>query len=351
MSAKEHKEPVEIPKHLSQIKVVGLGACGMDMVATVDKFPVPDQKIRTTEFGYYGGGNCANTLTAIRRLGLACTVVSKVGDDVNGAAVKLELERDGISTDFLITRAGMDTPFTYVIVDSSSSSRTCIHTPASEEVMPGDFDADKLLENASLVVLDGRHTMAAVQLAKEANTRNIPVVLDVERDRPFIRQLVPLADYIVTNKSYPFVFAPDAGTYLDAMARLLSCGRAKAIISTAGSSGSRLLSRCADVPPGRCDGPLLITHEPANFLDTQLGECVVMECPTWPIEMIVDTTGAGDAYIGGVAYGICTGLPFETMLALGAQIAGLKIGKPGARTGLPRREDINSTMLTPLPKF
>lgn len=351
MTSQMPTSPVEIPEHLSHLKVVGLGACGMDMVATVARFPVPDQKIRTTNLGHFGGGNCANTLTSIRRLGIACTLVAKIGDDSNGTAVLSELQRDGICTDYIMTRRGMATPFTYIIVDSSSSSRTCIHTPASEEVMPYDVDVEALLENVSLVVLDGRHTLAALRLAKEANTRNIPVLLDVERDRPHIRELVPCADFIVTNKSYPFSFAPDAGTPLDAMARLLTCGRAKAVITTAGLSGSKLLVRKSDAEHGRSDGPLLVTHDVVKFLDSGINEFIFMQCPSWSIKDVVDTTGAGDAFIGGVGYGICTGLDFETMLGLATQIAGLKIQKLGARTGLPRREELDSVMLTPLPRL
>lgn len=56
-------------------------------------------------------------------------------------------------------------------------------------------------------------------------------------------------------------------------------------------------------------------------------------------EQVVDTTGAGDAFIGAVLYGLCAGLPRESLLALAATVAALKCQLLGARPGLPLRED------------
>ena len=59
----------------------------------------------------------------------------------------------------------------------------------------------------------------------------------------------------------------------------------------------------------------------------------------------MDTTGAGDAFIGTLLYGICRGLPPEKFLRLAAVVAAAKCTAVGARAGLPARSSIDSAML------
>jgi len=187
---------------VSRPHVLGLGTAGLDFLAVVSSFPQPDTKIRTSEFKMLGGGNCANTLTGLSRLQIASSLVSKCGDDVNGNQIAAELEADGVNTRYLVRKAGMYSPFTYVIVDAQENTRTCIHTPATEDLLLSDL-APEMLDGVDLVHLDGRHTTAAIQMAQWAVDRAIPVALDVERDRPGIRDLIPLVDFIFTNRQYP----------------------------------------------------------------------------------------------------------------------------------------------------
>lgn len=64
-----------------------------------------------------GGGNCANALTAAARLGLKPFLITKIGDDGIGDGIVSELQNDGVSTDFVLRKRGMPSPFTYIIVD------------------------------------------------------------------------------------------------------------------------------------------------------------------------------------------------------------------------------------------
>ena len=64
-----------------------------------------------------GGGNCANALTAAARLGLQCSLVSKIGDDGIGDQIVAELQSDGVQTDHVLRARNAPSPFTYIIVD------------------------------------------------------------------------------------------------------------------------------------------------------------------------------------------------------------------------------------------
>lgn len=129
----------------AELKVVGVGSCGLDYLAQVAKFPKPDDKLRTenlqarmlmirvthcpkipwllslqiwfTLWQTQGGGNCANALTAAARLGLKPVLITKIGDDAVGDDIINELESDGVDTRYVVRAEGHPSPFTYIIVD------------------------------------------------------------------------------------------------------------------------------------------------------------------------------------------------------------------------------------------
>ncbi|PXF47315.1 Ribokinase [Gracilariopsis chorda] len=338
--------PVAIPLFLTNSRVLSLGLAAVDLLARVPAFPRPDEKIRTTALDVLGGGNAANTLTALRRLGVPCALASKLGDDMYGRVALRELQADGIDTRFVRVCPYVNTTFTYVIVDNAHNTRTCISTPASEDLFESDID-HSMLDGVQLLLLDGRHTLAAVRLAQLAKQREIPILLDIERERPHIRQLLSYADYVITNSMYPQVFAPDAKQPSQALQQLLEYCDARFVISTRGASGSVLVRENTARKKGF--SPSLKVHS-CSFVDAESKrEYEVIECAAWPVEQIVDSTGAGDAFIAGVAYGVLTDMDLEGMLSLGAYIAATKLSGVGSRSALPRREDIGEHLLGGFP--
>jgi sugar/nucleoside kinase (ribokinase family) len=362
--------PVPIPASVSHIRIVGLGACGVDMIASVASFPSPDSKIRTTSALQSGGGNTANCMTAVRRLGVAASLVTKIGADAHGAAVVAELESDGVGVDGVIRAQGVDTPFTYVIVDKGQGTRTCVHTPAGDELSEGEVarmvDEDGLLEGVGLVVLDGRHTDAAIVLARRANERGVPVLLDVERERPRIRELIACADFVVTNSAYPAIFCghEEDGTsgegvvvveeermrrLTENMTGVLLAGRARFVVTTLGAAGSVLVTRSgagleASVEAGRSDWPWPVTA--STSLSAIRGQSyMILRVTAWPVKDVVDTTGCGDAFVAGIAYGVTTEMGARDMVVLAGRVAAAKAGMAGARAGLPRREAVDARLL------
>ena len=220
--------------------VLGIGAACVDMIATVSKYPNPDDKIRSNSYCSSGGGNCANTLVALARLGLDTVMATKLGDDARGLVVTKELEENGVGTRLCFKKKGLDTPFTYIIVDESTKTRTCIYTPIQEDLLPSDVRAD-WLDDVTLVHSDSRHTRAAIEVANLAISRNIPIVIDAEKFRPHLAELLPLADVICTNSRFPALFAPSKNSLEEQMFALLQVGRAHTVITTLGSHGSILL--------------------------------------------------------------------------------------------------------------
>eukprot|EP00040_Diaphanoeca_grandis_P043992 m.10968 g.10968 ORF g.10968 m.10968 type:complete len:464 (+) comp8571_c0_seq1:212-1603(+) len=235
-------------------RVLALGGCGIDILAYVDAHPLPDAKIRTNSEGvlYRGGGNAANTATALARLGVSVSLLSKVGDDVNGSKIVAELTEEGVDMSFIVTKCGMPSPSTIVIVAKQEQSRTCIHTPSSEELLVEDVKPmePEVWRDVVLLHLDSRHTQAAIYMATQARQRGIPVVLDAEKFRPSIELLFPLCDVLVTSGAFPLTMSqhntsqttlvqttPEIQTLLR---KVLSdhCTSASMVICTLGAQGS-----------------------------------------------------------------------------------------------------------------
>jgi len=347
-------------------RVLGLGTAGIDYVAMVDHYPSPDDKVRVAAAFQTGGGNVANTLTAMSRLGVECELLTKIGQDELGSSVLNELKRDRVGTARVLRSHGTCTAYTYVIVDKETKTRTCIHTPQTEEL--SSDDVQDLLETGDicLVHFDSRHTLAALTLAKIANAKGIPVTVDAEKNRPpYFEQLLPLCDIIFTNERFPHLYIQQQDkssltTPADKIAQLFQSTRANIIVTSLGSKGSRLYLRhvgnnAASIIPSFASASLstssrnfAVLHEVLSTAAKDSKETLhvtrethmgydVMSCPAWPLadEQVVDTTGAGDAFIGGFLAALIHRMPLDQCLQVGTMCAAQKIKQPGSRKGLP----------------
>uniref|UniRef100_A0A5B7BCY7 Putative ribokinase n=1 Tax=Davidia involucrata TaxID=16924 RepID=A0A5B7BCY7_DAVIN len=345
--------------------VLGCGAAVVDFLATVAAYPKPDDKIRSTSLKVQGGGNAGNALTCAARLGLNPRLISKVANDTQGRGILEELEADGVDTSFLVVSKEGNSPFTYIIVDDQTKTRTCIHTPGFPPLIPDELAESSLLsalDGARLVYFDGRLHETALVVAQEANRKNIPILIDAERKREGLDNLLNLSDYVVCSAKFPQAWteAPSIPSALVSM--LLRLPNIKFVIVTLGEDGCIMLERSVteddlseemdvdslleslkqkkdnNAATPACISSTVIKLR-ANGVGTVSGRLFVGTAEKIPPSKLVDTTGAGDAFIGAVLYAICANMSPERMLPFAAQVAAAGCGALGARTGLPYRTD------------
>lgn len=94
-----------------------------------------------------------------------------------------------------------------LILLHAGGTRTCIHTPAAP-LQPSELSEqriDEALAGASLVYFDGRLAEAALKVARAARAKRIPVLVEAERLRPGLNELLAQADFVVTSASFPQV--------------------------------------------------------------------------------------------------------------------------------------------------
>lgn len=349
--------------------VVGCGGLSVDYLACVASFPKPDDKIRTTSFEVQGGGCVGNALTAAARLGLTARVISKVADDGPGKQTVALLQADGIDTSHMVVAEGGNSPFTYIIVDKEQNTRTCIHTPISASFVSKDLSkeaVDRALSQADLVYFDGRFSDAALVVANKAARLHIPIILDAENwKREALGDLMQFAEYVTCSGSFPLGW-----TNLDNLAEAIlamasNLPRLKFLIVTLGASGCVMLevahqdlaaAEVLDVSETlkslqqesvqtSSGQPLVLSSKVGRLTSAVsggkqiLGRLLVGTAESIPPEELVDTTGAGDAFVGGIIYSLCAGHPVEKMLPLAATVAGFCCRALGARPGLPHRSN------------
>ncbi|KAJ8534616.1 hypothetical protein K7X08_016344 [Anisodus acutangulus] len=219
---------------------------GVDFLAAVASYPNPDDKIRSASFEVQGGGNTGNALTCAARLGLTPRIISKVADDSHGKGILEELEADGVDSSFMVVSDGGNSPFTYIIVDNQTKTRTCIHTPGYPPMIPSDLFQSNLvsaLDGAKLVYFDvSLHEIAAI-VAEEANRRGIPILIDAEKKREGLDNLLSFANYVVCTTSFPQEWTEASSIPSTLVSMLLRLPKVNFLIVTLGKDGCIMLQR------------------------------------------------------------------------------------------------------------
>lgn len=371
MSSPSTQAPIALPADPEKPIVLGLGGIAVDFLATVNDFPKPDDKIRSTSLKVQGGGNAGNALTCAARLGLNARLISKVANDTQGRGILEELEADGVDTSFLVVSEEGNSPFTYVIVDKQTKTRTCIHTPGSPPMIPDDLSKSSLLsalDGAGLVYFDVRLHETALVVAHEATRKSIPILIDAERKREGLDDLLNLSDYVVCSAKFPQEWT-EASTVPSALvSMLLRLPNVKFVIVTLGEDGCIMLERSVAVEgiqfeemdvdcvveelkekiDNNTSIPTCISSKvmclQARGVGVVRGRLFVGTAEKIPPSELVDTTGAGDAFIGAVLYALCTNKPPEKMLPFAAQVAATCCRSLGARSGLP---NLSNPLLAP----
>ncbi|MCH83485.1 5-dehydro-2-deoxygluconokinase, partial [Trifolium medium] len=185
-----------------------------------------------------GGGNTGNALTCAARLGLKPRIISKIADDTQGRSILDELQADGVDTSFIVVSKEGTSPFTYIIADSQTKSRTCIHTPGFPPMKPDDLTESSLLSalnGTKIAYLDGRLHETALVVAHEAVKKNIPILMDAERLREGLDDLIKVVDYVVWTEA---ATVPKSLVYM-----LLRLPKVKFVIVTLGKDGCIMLER------------------------------------------------------------------------------------------------------------
>lgn len=293
--------------------VVGLGENSVDLLAVAPVFPRPDTKQTLTALRPLVGGQAATAMVACARLGWRARYLGGVGDDEDGRRVVAALGDEGVDVQVRV-RAGTPTRRAVVLVDGRTGRRAILeHREPAVALRPEELD-EALVTSGRVLLVDARDVALSCAAARMARASGVPVVLDVEASAPGIDDLLQLANVIVAAATFPDAMA-GGRTPGVALRRLAKATGAQVVVTTLGAEGSLAVVGGREI------------RTPGHRVRA------------------VDTTGAGDAFRGGLiaAWLASPGHPRpEAFLAYANAVAALNCLGIGAQAGLPTRAAVDA---------
>jgi sulfofructose kinase len=298
--------------------VAGFGLNSVDLLAVVAEHPIANSKQRLQRATRLPGGQIATAMATCAKLGWRASYVGSFGGDDLGTLSRDSLVDAGVDVSASRTINSATNQFAIILVDARSGERTVLwdrHPDLTWD--PADVPRAAVTAGRLLIV-DCHETAAATQAARYAREAGVPTILDVEKVRPGIAELLQQIDIIITAQDFPCALTgyEDLGRALAAMADEF---RAPLVCATLGERGS--LARCG----GR-----------------------EIRTPAFQVDC-VDSTGAGDVFRGAFAAGCLRAAGTETadveeILEYANAVAALNCRALGARGGIPTPGEVDDLL-------
>lgn len=296
-------------------RIVVVGSINMDLVTRTNNIPIPGETVIGGDLQTIPGGKGANQAVAAARLGSDVAMVGHVGNDVFAKQLKENLGADGVNQTY-VTGVEAASGVALIVVDASGQNSIVVAPGANGWLTPADVEAAAdVINSADVMLLQLEIPLETVHRAAQlAHDFGVRVILNPAPAQPLPAALLKLVDVLVPNESEAAVLAgipvDDEEGLRKAATKLQSLGVATVIL-TLGSRGALLAQ----------DGKF--TH-----------------FPPFAVLDVVDTTAAGDAFVGGLAAAIAGGDPVETAIPWGNAAGALAITRAGAQPSLPTRQEV-----------
>jgi ribokinase len=294
--------------------IVVVGSANVDLTTFNDVFPRPGETIFGKKFDLGFGGKGANQAVAARLCGASVGMVAKVGSDLFGPATIKNFESQGIDATYVRIAEGVSSGVAPIFVDASGQNRIIVVKGANDTLSPEDVDAAApLLRKADTIIMQFEIPLRTVyHTVKFAKANGIRCIVNPAPAQPVNYQEIGAVDYFIPNESEAEAIAGMPVHSIDEARRcaefLLRQGIRRVVI-TLGERGS-----LAAGPDG-------------------------MElCPAFKVQA-VDTTGAGDAFIGSFAVFLSEGLPEGEALLRANLYAALSTTKVGTQKSFYNRAE------------
>ncbi len=298
-------------------EVFVVGSINQDFVLQVERRPEPGETVTDARLATHNGGKGANQAAAAALLGASVILLGRVGDDGFGGPLVRALAEKGVETSLVREASEASTGTAFITVTPDGENAITVAPGANRSLVPDDVDAAsaRIAEARVLVAqmeVPRAVVLRAVEVAAESGTRalvNLAPPFEVPRE--LLERLDPL---VVNEHEAAFLLGEKVEGVEGALAaapRLLDLGPKSAVI-TVGAAGAVF-----------SDGATT-AHVPA------------------PEAEVVDTTGAGDAFVGALAARLAREAPLEDAVAYAARAGAAAVTREGAQGALPTRETLEA---------
>jgi ribokinase len=293
-----------------------VGSANLDLNTYAERFPAPGETVVGGRFTTGYGGKGANQAVMAARLGGAVALVARVGGDLFGRDMLDHFRTEGIDARFVMTTPGVSTGTAVITVDAAGRN-TIVVTPGANGLLTAtDVEAAReVIESARVLVcqqeVPAEANIAAMCLAYRAG---VPVVYNpapVGEGMP--EEAYALSTVLCPNEHEAALLtgrAAGAGPDIEEIAEELRARGARNVVVTLGDRGCLV-----------CESEG-VSHVPAT-----------------PVTA-VDTTGAGDAFIGSLAHFLARGERLAEAARRASRVAAVSVRYPGTQTSFPRAADL-----------
>ena len=303
--------------------IVIIGSINMDLVLRVPRMPHPGETLSGGQFRTIPGGKGANQAVAAARLSVDSVKVAMIaclGDDAFGAELRAALRSDGIDDSHVSTVSGSASGVASILVDAGGQNSIVLAAGANDALSPAHIDAARaLIEQARIIVLQLETPLPTIRHAiKLAHQLGKTVVLNPAPAQVLPADLLAQVEYLIPNEIEAAMLAglPEASldndAAIDAAVATLRANGSANVLVTLGSKG---------VYAALSSGSEHFAAQPVKA---------------------VDTTAAGDTFIGGFVAALAEGRSEADAIAFGQRAAALSVARIGAQTSIPYRRELEA---------
>lgn len=294
-----------------QAKIVIVGSLNMDLVIRAERLPRPGETLAGNSFTTVAGGKGANQAVAAARLGAAVAMVGCVGADAYGESLRSGLLAEGIDCQAVTTLEQVSTGIASIVVDANSQNAIMIVAGANGGLTPAHIErCDALLHAADIVICQLEvPTPTVLHTLKRARELGKTVILNpAPAVGPLPAEWFPLIDYLIPNESEACALT---GITVDSPA------------AAEQAAGQLLAAGVRNV---------IVTLGERGVVRATLESCEHLAAPA---VQALDTTAAGDTFVGGFAAALAGGQSESAAIRFGQKAAALSVTRPGAQPSIP----------------
>lgn len=307
---------------MSRPKICVVGASNIDLVSYAPRLPKLGETLTGTRFQMGFGGKGANQAVMAAKLGAEVAMITKLGDDIFGKDTLKNYETLGFATSHVLFTSEASTGVAPIWVDGATGNNAIIVVPGANDLLtPADVEARRdAITQAQIVVCQWEvpleTTLAALRIGRAAGVTTIFNPAPARDQLP--TEAYQLSDIFCPNESETELLTGQpvaTQEQAEAAARMLLARGAGRVIITLGERGS-----------------LLVTAEGAQHVPA-------------PQVKAIDTTGAGDAFVGSLAYFLAAGAPLVDAMQRANQIAALSVQRTGTQSSFPSAAELPPALL------
>lgn len=298
----------------AKVDVVGIGSCTVDYFAIVPRLLGPEEKINATRMEIHAGGVTANNLTQVARLGARTGWLGLLGDDENGRLIQRAFTEDHMDLSGIEVVKGEMSSLTWIPVDTAGERCIYMFPNVTGKITEGQVhsrfashikSAKHFHTEASQLPISP--VRQAMEIAREANVR---VIFDLDVSPAFFCAAnLGTQDQLTAALRLVNVLKPCKAAARELTGEADYVKIAKALL--------RLGPTVVAITLGH-DGCMLATPKE------------IVQVPAFKVD-VVDTTGAGDAFMGGLSYGLLQNWDLKRVGTFANACAALCCTKVGAR--------------------